>query len=191
MGRLLKDQVDWCFDHHVHLESRTIFLNDGDDTGEIDALVARNFAKAMHLLIHQNKEKPIEIFLNSFGGCWFSGMAIYDIIQSAPCEVNITVMGSAMSMGSIILQAADKRVMYPNATLMLHEGQNSISAEAQTFHNWAKYLDDLRKQMYRIFAKRTGKTVTFWKRKCTGADIILTAKEAKELGLIDSIHGEE
>lgn len=189
MARLSRDQIGWCFDNHVHLESRTIFLGDGYESGEIDSTVSGNFVKAMHLLLHQNREKPINIMLNSVGGCWFNGMAIYDTIKHCGVEVTTTVVGQAMSMGSIILQAADNRVMYPSATLMLHEGQNSISAEAQTFSNWAEYLQKLRKEMYQIFAERSNKSATVWKRKCV-ADLILSAREAKELGLIDSIFGE-
>lgn len=187
--RLMKESIDRFFDYDLHIESRTVFIGDGHDG--IDAGVSEFVVKAFHMLTAADKEKPITVYLNSFGGCWYNGMAIYDTIKLCPCHVTAYVIGSAMSMGSIMLQGADHRVIYPNATIMVHDGYESMNeALPQTFQNWADYSKKTRHEMYRIYAERSGKTVAFWRRKCA-ADLILTANEAKDLGLVDAIYGEE
>lgn len=189
MPRLVKESIDRFFDYQVHVESRTIFVGDGEDD-EIDPKVACAVTKAFHVLTDASKERPITVYINSFGGCWFSGMAIYDVIKNCPCRVTAYVVGAAMSMGSIILQAADERIIYPNGTIMVHDGyETRVGDIPQTFVNWAEYSKKTRNRMYKIYAERSGKPVSFWRRKCS-ADLILSAQEAKNLGLVDSIYGE-
>lgn len=185
---LAREGIDRFFDYDIHVDSRTIWIGDGDE--QLDKQSAQHAVKALHLL-GTTPDKPISILLNSFGGCWFNGMAIYDAIKASPCHIDIVVVGAAMSMGSIILQAADTRIIYPNATVMVHDGYEGMSdVTPLTFQNWAEHSKKLRTSMYRIFAERSGKPVSFWRKKCA-ADLILTAQEAKELGLVDSIYGEE
>lgn len=192
--RLGKESVDRFYDYDLHVESRTLFIGDriaGEESeGEIDADVSQRAIKGLHLLTASATDKPISIYLNSFGGCWFNGMAIYDAIKACPCHVSITVVGSAMSMGSIILQAADTRLIYPNATIMVHDGyETRVGDIPQTFVNWADFSKKMRNVMYHIYSERSGRKPSFWRQKCR-ADLILSAKESKELGLVDGIIGE-
>jgi ATP-dependent protease ClpP protease subunit len=68
----------------------------------------------------------------------------------------------------------------------MHDGTFSMDAETRSFENWAVLAKKLRRQMYEIFAERTGKTVRYWEKMCQ-SDYILDAKEALKLGLIDEI----
>jgi ATP-dependent protease ClpP protease subunit len=95
-----------------------------------------------------------------------------------------------MSMASLILQAADHRIIYPHATIMVHDGyETRVDDIPRTFQNWADYSKKSQQMMYRIYAERSGRPVGFWRKKCA-ADLILTAQEAKALGLVDAIYGE-
>ncbi len=184
-----KEHIDRFFDYHLHVETRTIFLGDGQE-GEIDEVVARDIIKGIHILSNTSQDKPIKMYINSFGGCWFNGMAIYDMILASPVRVEAYVIGSAMSMGSLILQAADTRYIYPNATIMVHDGyETRVGDIPQTFVNWAEYSKKTRTKMYKIYADRSGRSAAFWRRRCS-ADLILSAQEALELGLVDEILGE-
>lgn len=184
--RFTKESLDRFFDYDFHVESRTLYIG-GNDKDELDGRVAERAIKAIHIFQGMSPEKDINIILNSFGGCWFSGMAIYDSIAACPCQVNATVIGSAMSMGSIILQAADSRIIYPNATMMVHDGyETRVNDTPLTFQNWADYSKVSQQRMYEIYAGRSGRTVSFWKKKCS-SDLILTASAALKLGLVDSI----
>jgi ATP-dependent Clp protease, protease subunit len=189
MPRIAKESIDRFFDNHLHIETRTIYIGDEDEG--VNQVTARNAVKALHLMCAQDREKPITIYLNSFGGCWFNGIAVYDAIKNCPAHVDCYVIGSAMSMGSIILQAADRRLIYPHGTVMVHDGyETRVDDIPRTFQNWAEYSKRSQQMMYDIYAKRSGKPASFWRKKCS-ADLILTAKEALSLGLVDEIYGEE
>lgn len=188
--RIVKESVDRFFDYDLHIETRTLLIADQGEDG-VDSGMSSRVIKALHLFQNASVEKPITVILNSFGGCWFNGMAIYDAIAACPCPVTAVVYGAAMSMGSIILQAADTRVIHPNATMMIHDGyETRVDDTPATFENWAAYSRFSRQRMYQIYAARSGKPVAFWRKKCA-ADSILTAQEAKKIGLVDKVYGDD
>jgi ATP-dependent Clp protease protease subunit len=181
---MLQHNIENFFDYDVLLDTRTILICDSSDDG-VDNSMANRFVKAMAILEHESSD-PIRVLLKSQGGCIFNGAAMYDSIAMSPCYITTEVYGCAMSMGSILLQAADKRVMMPSSLLMMHDGTFSMDAETRSFENWAVLAKKLRRQMYEIFAERTGKTIRYWEKMCQ-SDYILDAKEALKLGLIDQI----
>lgn len=190
MARIVKESIDRFYDYDLHIESRAVYIGDGDGeegSGEIDSRVSQRAIKGLHILSSAAADKPIIVFINSFGGCFYNGMAIYDAIKACPCHITAYVFGSAMSMGSLILQAADTRLIYPHATMMLHDGYDTrVGDVPQTFFNWAEYSKKMRNVMYQIYAERSGQKPSFWRKKLSN-DLILTAKEALELGLVDGI----
>jgi len=122
-------------------------------------------------------------------------MAIYDAIKACKNHVTIIVYGHAQSMGSIILQAPDKRVMAPNARLMLHYGSVGFSGHAKDGYKYMeenKYMDEL---MFNIFMEKIkavhpAYSMSKLKEK-TNFDWFMGAQEALELGLIDEILTDE
>ena len=143
------------FDVNVDLPTRTIYLGSVGSTADdyetgVDHHMAALFIKAMHTLESDNK-KPIQILMNNPGGDWYHGMAIYDAIACSPCKVKITVYGQAMSMGSIILQAADIREMMPNSRLMIHYGQDGQTGHAKTVERWADESKRIARRMEDLY----------------------------------------
>ena len=179
-----RDNIDHFFQYDYLLDKRVILVADSSEDG-VDDMMANRFLKAMTILENANKD-PITIMLKSQGGCIFNGAAIYDMIALSPCHSTVIVYGAAMSMGAIILQAADERVMMPSSLFMMHDGTFSSEDSTRTFENWATVARKLRQDMYRIFASKTGKTIRYWERKCQ-SDYILTPVEALKEGLIDRI----
>lgn len=188
MARHSKDRVAQWYDHNIHLETRTLYLGDGAEG--IDAEVSKNVVQAFHMFDTVATDKPVTVYLNSDGGCWYNGMAIFDIINHSISEVHMYALGSVMSMGSVILQSANTRYMYPHATMMIHDGHEKITGATQDVLKWAEHTKISLKVMYGIYAKRTGKPASFWEKRCSH-DTILTAREALDLNLIDYIVGEE
>lgn len=136
MSKIVKESIDRFFDYGIHVETKTIYMGSeeyvDDQESGTDHKMAENMIKALHVL-NLTPDKPIKIIMNNLGGNWTDGMAIYDAIKASPCHVTIEVMGQAMSMGSIILQAADERIMHPNATMMIHDGQDGYVGHAKNF----------------------------------------------------------
>jgi len=148
-------ELEKWFELNVDIDTRTIYLGsagydlDGGETG-VDHMMAEYLIKGMHTLESKNK-KPILIMMNNSGGDWYHGMAIYDAIHCSPCVCTIKVYGYAMSMGSIILQAADERIMMPNSRFMIHYGTDGVSAHTKIVERWADESKRLSWEMENIY----------------------------------------
>ncbi len=140
MARTSKELDKW-FDNNVDIDNRTIYIGsthkeDGEESG-VDNFMAESVIKGMHVLERKNTDQ-ITLLMNNPGGDWFHGMAIYDAIKTSNCYCVIKVYGHAMSMGSVILQAADHRIMTPNSKLMIHYGTNgSGGSHTKIFEKWS------------------------------------------------------
>ena len=196
--KIIKDDIDRFHDYGIYVPHRTIYMgSESYDSGEesgVDGLMAERFIK--NLTVLSTNEAPITIIMNNPGGFWDHGMAIYDAINNCPCEITIQVLGVAMSMGAVILQAADHRTVAPNARVMIHYGTcGTYNTDAKTFQRWAKEERNTAKDMEHIFLKRikekhpnfTLKDV----QKLLDFDTIYNAKQAIGMGLADKILGEE
>ena len=194
MARINRDDVDKLYDYDLYIPSRTIYMGsvNSDENGEsgVEAIMAERVVKALHLL--DQKDEPITIIMNNPGGDWYHGMAIYDAIKACKSHITIKVFGMAMSMGGVILQAADERVMAPNAKFMMHYGTMGIdSTHSKIFSKWAEENDKINTDMEDIFLEKIQQKHPNYTRqqleKQLDYDTILTAEEAIKLGLADSI----
>ena len=137
----IRENIDRWFENNIDVDGRVIFTGSmgRDDQGEIgvDHLMAEYFIKGIHVL-ESRGDKPITIIMNNIGGEWYHGMAIYDAIYNSKCYCTIKVYGHAMSMGSIILQAADRRIMMPNSRFMFHYGTDGIYGHSKIVERWSE-----------------------------------------------------
>lgn len=65
--------------------------------------------------------KPIQLFINSFGGSVYDGLALIDIMKQSKAPVHTVCVGSCMSMGFWVWLSGAKRLIGENATLMYHD----------------------------------------------------------------------
>ena len=158
------------------LKERIVFV-DGPIS---DALANLTVAKLLYLE-SENPEK---------GGNGSSGLAMYDTMQLVRPNVVTTCMGMAASMAAVLLCAgADgKRMSLPNSTIMIHQPliSGGIGGQATDVEIHAKELIKTKRLLNQILAKHCKKdieTVT----QDTERDRFLTADEAKEYGLIDTV----
>lgn len=156
-----KDDVDQFMDNHIYLPTRTIYMgsmSSSDEEGEsgTDFRMAETVVKALHILDNQDAtsikgDKPINIIMNNIGGEIYHGMAIYDAISNCKNHVTVRVYGHAMSMGSIILQSADQRIMTKHSRIMIHYGSFGIHDHTKTMYKWAnetKKFDNIMEDIY-------------------------------------------
>jgi ATP-dependent Clp protease protease subunit len=195
-----KDFLQLSHDHGVYVPTRTIYLDssyseDGAADG-VNATMANKFLKNFMYLSSLNKN-DITVIINTSGGSCVDGMIIYDTIKTSPIHTTVKVVGEASSMGCIILQAGDYRVMQPNAILMFHAGFGGVGAHnpyeaANSAEFDRRYMEKMYKIVYnRINEKRNkdGKAPmaakTFETMNLKGR--YMFAEEALEDGLIDEI----
>lgn len=177
------DAAELFFAHGIHLPSRTLVLDTNPDS-QIDSSVASSFLKGLHIL--DQTAEPITVLLNCSGGAAIDGFAIYDAICNAQSFVTIIVVGEAQSMAAIVLQAADHRIAYRHATLMLHDGDAPTEGRYADAVNKMGYHTDTQRNMYEILADRCGNTVAYWRRKLKN-DWYLSAQKALAENIIDEV----
>lgn len=190
MSRNLGNEAELFHDHGLHLPTRTISFTGDADEGLTNDNVER-LIKNLHIL-DTMREGDITIKFNCDGGDTVLGMAIYDAIKCCKNFVRIVVYGHASSMGSIILQAADERIMSPNSVLMIHAGKVQYSADhPKIIDNWRSYdkkMDVIHEDIYLKRIKEKKARFTKEKlQKLLEHDTIFTAKEAVNYGLADKI----
>lgn len=181
-------------DSGLSIATRTVYMGgaqdwDGGDTGT-DVLMADRTIKNLHVL-ENLADTPITILMNNPGGDVYHGLAIYDAIKLSPCRVTVVVRGHAMSMGSIILQAAAERIVGPNSRMMIHYGTDGFhghskifetrAAEGKKLNAWMEqlYLDRIREKQPKYTLARLKKHLAF--------EVFLTAQQSIDLGLADRI----
>lgn len=188
MSEKLRDSTDLFHDTDIHLPTKTMLMS-----GDVDKDMYDKATRNLHILDLMCKDsKPITIKLNSGGGEVVYGLAIYDLIRSCTNTVRIVVEGSCESMASIILQAGDERVITANSCLMLHFGTQAISEDhVYNVNRWKKKQDRDEAICQDIYLKRIKeKKKRFTKKDLENLllfDTILSATQAIEYGLIDSI----
>ena len=192
----------------LNVKNREIFLhnflgsNDESNPG-VEFRMASIFLKNIKILEHISHE-PITIYMNSVGGEWADGMLIYDAIQLCKCYVTIIVYGQAESMSSIILQAADERLLSPNSYFMPHYGSTDAGGEYLNVQNWVKFEKHICDVMFNVYSERCYKgkyfkdrfggtkenisKVTNWlRKKLKDGDWYMTAEDAVYYGFADKI----
>lgn len=188
-----RDDIDRFHDYGIYMPNRTLYMGSEivgeDEESGTDALMAERMVKNLHILDKEGEQ--IVIIMNNLGGDVMHGLAIYDAIKACKSKVIIKAFGNAMSMGSVILQAADERIMAPNAVQMVHIGYFATSGHAKTTYRQtdeAKRLDKLVETIY--LEKIREKHPDFTPQRLKGMldhDTFLTAKQSIELGLADKV----
>jgi ATP-dependent Clp protease, protease subunit len=181
--RFVKEDIDRYFDNGLDSGKRVIsFFED------VEEYSAEVFIIGLKVL--DRTPGDITVDLHTFGGDWYAGMAMHDAIAAAENPITI-VTACAMSMGGIILQAADTRVLTPNATVMVHYGSDwagghvkDMKRRADENERTGALMEDI--FLARIREKHSGYTREQFKQKFT-YDVYMSAQEAIDFGLADEI----
>jgi ATP-dependent Clp protease protease subunit len=165
------------------LKERIIFLGT-----QIDDQVANVVVAQLLYLAREDPDKDISVYINSPGGVVTAGLAIYDTMQLIQPDVSTICVGSAYSMGTILLctGAKGKRYALPNSTIHMHQGRAGTQGQITDIKIAAKEFERLDELVAKILAKHTGQTLEKI-RHDTDRDIYFTVQQAVEYGLIDDI----
>ncbi len=164
------------------LKDRIIILN-----GEIDDNVS-NIIVAELLYLDSEGDEDISLYINSPGGSITAGMAIYDTINYIKSDVSTICIGIAASMAAFILSSGTKgkRKALPNGEIMIHQPLGGIKGQATEIKIAADRIIKLKDKLNKILAKNTGKDIKRIEHD-TERDYFLSAKEAKQYGIIDKV----
>jgi len=199
-----RDVISEIHSYGIDVKNREIYINEFDDSGEsagVEHRMLQNFYKNINFLKNQSKE-PITIYLQTVGGCWYAGMGIYDAINNCKCKTTMIGYSQLCSMGSIIIQSANRRLLTPNAVFMCHYGSSDLTGDYLSAQNYSIVDKKNAETMVSIYAEKChkhgdyfkereynlSKTKSFIKRKMKDGDWYMSAEEAVHYGFVDGIY---
>ena len=154
----------------------------------IDDTVANLVIAQMLFLESEDSSKDINLYINSPGGIVTAGLAIYDTIKFIKPDVSTICIGQAASMGAFLLSAGakGKRYALPNARIMIHQPMGGFQGQATDIEIHAREILKLKADLNRMMSEHCGKPVEKVAQD-TDRDYFMSAKEAKDYGLIDYV----
>lgn len=165
------------------LKDRIILLS-----GPIDDTVANSIVAQLLFLESEDPDKDIHLYINSPGGVVTAGMAIYDTMQYIKPDVSTICVGSAASMGSLLLTAGapGKRYALPHSRIMIHQPLGGVQGQASEIEIHAREILRLREELNGVLAYHTGQPIEVIAQD-TDRDNFMSAEDAKRYGLIDEV----
>jgi ATP-dependent Clp protease protease subunit len=165
------------------LKDRIIFL-----LGEVDDESANLIVAQMLYLHAEDPKADVHLYINSPGGSVTAGMSIYDTMRYINCDVQTYCTGIAASMAATLLAAGTKgkRNILPHGEVMIHQVLGGFRGQVTDIEIRTKHLLRTKRTMNKILAELTGQPIERIE-KDTDRDNFMSAQEAKEYGLVDTI----
>jgi len=165
------------------ISDRIIFLG-----MSIDDQIANIITAQLLFLESTDPTKDIIMYINSPGGSVYAGLGIYDTMQYVKPDITTICTGLAASMGAVLLAAGTtkKRSSLPHSRIMIHQPMGGAQGQATDMEISLKQILELKKDLYNILAKHTGKTFNQIE-KDSDRDYWMKAADAKKYGLIDEV----
>ena len=166
------------------LNDRIVFLGE-----EVNDTTASLIIAQLLFLEGQDPDKDISLYINSPGGSVTAGMAIYDTMNYIKCDVSTICVGLAAYMGAFLLSsgAKGKRFALPNSEIMIHQPLAGAQGQITDIKIHTDRLVRIKDKLNHILSENTGRPLDEIIRD-TERDNFLTAAEAKDYGLIDTVY---
>ena len=165
------------------LNERIVFLGDEVNSDTASLVIAQ-----LLFLESEDPDKDISLYINSPGGSVTAGRGIYDTMQYIKCDVSTICVGMAASMGAFLLAggAKGKRMILPNAEVMIHQPSGGAQGQATEIQITAEWILRTKKNLAKILAENCNQP--FEKVMAdTERDYWMSAEQALEYGLVDHI----
>ena len=167
-------------------EERIIYLGTPISDDVANAVIAQ-----LLCLQSMNPDQDISIYINSPGGSFTALTAIYDTIQFIKPDVETVCMGQAASAAAILLAAGTpgKRMALPNSRILIHQPYTEGTfGQTSDIEIQANEILRMREMLENMISRHSGKPIEEVSRDIE-RDKILTAEQAVEYGLIDTVLG--
>lgn len=162
---------------------RIIFLGT-----QIDDYTANTLQAQLLFLDSVDNTKDISIYINSPGGSVTAGLGIYDTMQFISSDVATICVGMAASMAAVLLVAGQegKRQALTHSRVMIHQPLGGVQGQASDIEIEAREIQKFKKELYTIIAEHSH---TPFEKVWADSDrnYWMTAQEAKDYGMIDSL----
>ena len=165
------------------LRNRLIFLGT-----PITDQVANVTVAQLLFLNQEDRDAPINMYINSPGGQVYAGLAIYDAMQMISNPISTVAVGVTASFATVLLAGGTKGQRYalPHATIHLHQPLGGAQGQVTDIEIQAKEFLRLRKKLNEILMKHTDQSEEVIERD-TERDFWMDSEKAVEYGLVDQV----
>nr|YP_009436950.1 ATP-dependent protease proteolytic subunit [Cyphia tortilis]YP_009436995.1 ATP-dependent protease proteolytic subunit [Cyphia tortilis]ATG27325.1 ATP-dependent protease proteolytic subunit [Cyphia tortilis]ATG27372.1 ATP-dependent protease proteolytic subunit [Cyphia tortilis] len=178
------DREEWIELYDRLSRMRSLFLFE-----ELSDEIANNIIGLMAFLNIDDNTQEQFLFINSPGGGMINGLGVYDMSQAVLPDVHTLCVGDAISMAAFILAggADSKRTAFPHSTIMIHQPRTSQydGPPSEVFLD-GQDMDLVRSIIEDLYVQRTRQPLSVIREDMI-RDHFMTATEAKDYGLVDSI----
>ena len=152
--------------------------------------VANIITAQMLFLESQDRNRDIQMYINSPGGGVHAGLGMYDTMQFITPDISTICTGVAASMAAILMCAGakGKRTALKHSRIMLHQPSAGAGGQASDIEITVNEIKKLKRELYEIISYHTGQEVEKVAVDCN-RDYWMKSEEAKEYGLIDEVLG--
>lgn len=156
-------------------------------------VVTQTVTKALYELDSMSRRKPggpITVVFNSPGGVVTDGFTLYDFLRELSKNghhITTKCMGAAASMGAILMQAGDTRVMTPNSFMMVHEISGQNEGTIAEMKDTLAIVERFQEKAINILTARSSMSKRALKVAWKKTDWYMDAEEALSKGFIDAI----
>lgn len=152
-------------------------------------ITAEAFAKAV---ADAKGARELHLMIQSIGGSVFSAKAMMANLERFDGKVIAFIDGLAASAASFLMLASDEIRAYPESVIMIHLPNAMAAGNADDFRQMADLLDKETESLVRMYSDKCGSKASPEKiRSMLEAETFFNASEAKAIGLVDTIIGEE
>lgn len=198
--------LDHIHQYNIDVTNREVYLHsymDGDaEESGVEYRTAVMFQKNIRYLNLLSLE-PIIVHMHLPGGDWQDCLGIYDTIKSSKSRIGIIASAKVESSSSVLLQAADLRILTPNTNFLIHYGSLSIDNEHKAALSMVEWSEKESEKMIDIFTEKCMNSRICkeknWKKMmarkhivsqlASKRDWILTAEESVNYGFADGVLG--
>ncbi len=165
------------------LRDNIIFLGTDVNQHTANLIVAQ-----LLFLANENPNKDIKLYINSPGGSVYDALAIYDTMKFVKNDIQTVGIGVQASAAAFLLSSGTKgkRSLLEHATVMIHQPSSGTRGKVTDQEIDLKEAPRVKKLLEEIMAKNTGQKAEKIHEDME-RDKWLTAKEAKDYGLVDQI----
>ena len=165
-------------------EDRIIFLG-----VQVDDASANDVMAQLLTLEGTDPDRDITMYINSPGGSFTAMTAIYDTMQYVRPDIITVCLGQAASAAAVLLAAGTpgKRMALPHSRIIIHQPATEGGyGQGSDIEIQAREIMRMRTQLEEMLARHGNQPVEKV-RKDIDRDKIMTASEAKDYGLIDTV----
>lgn len=144
-------------------------------------------AKRVAAVLRQIGDKPLTVEINSPGGNYFEGVAIYNLLRRHSQPIEVQILGIAASAASVIAMAGDEIKIAHNAEVMIHEARGLFFGTKSEMKDGYETLGRIDDAMTSTYAARSGRDKSEFDKMIAGKDVFFRGQEAIDAGLADTL----